>query len=190
MAVGIAFVSLLGCSRPAPTSNIAAASADPTWYYTTTHDDMSGQDANIMSLDSINDLPANGPYPAGKLNLTLIGKGDNLDIMLSLPQQFVCNEGRPDFITVRFDSGTPEEFACKEMPDGDTKRIFVSNQDIESEITGHPIDPILSFIGGLRHSKHALVRVTVFEGGSQDFSFNTTGLKLPSEKSLSSAASK
>lgn len=149
-----------------PDSSLAVAVVDETakditWTFTEQLDQMTDSKNVWASLSSDNFEYFHFPYEGGsylKLTVRYMKKYGN-DVLIQISRgQFNANEYRgTDYITARFDDGTPQKYYVDEPSDGSSDCLFVRKK--------------ADFIKRCKSAKKILIDVPIYQGGRPTFTF-------------------
>lgn len=134
------------------------------WEYHNKTDQMRGTSTRFAESTSTNKVNFGAPYSGGSyLELTLRERSkDGLNILFTISKgQFQCATGCKFF--AKFDEGKIYEIAATGSSSGSVDTIFVEDE--------------IPFLEALRRSKKLIVEMEFFQEGSNQFVFNTVGLK-------------
>ena len=155
------FIKLLSVALALLFSTFAQAQA---WEYRNKTDQMRGTSTRFAEATSTNKVNFSAPYAGGShLELTLRERSkDGLNILFTISKgQFQCSGGCKFF--ARFDEGKIYEIAATGSSSGSVDTIFVEDES--------------PFLEALRGSRKLIVEMEFFKEGSNQFVFNTAGLK-------------
>ena len=134
------------------------------WEYRSKTDQMRGSTTRFAESTSTNKVNFSAPYAGGSyLELTLRERSkDGLNILFTISKgQFQCSSGCKFF--AKFDEGKIYEIAATGSSSGSVDTIFVEDEP--------------PFLEALRNSRKLIVEMEFFQEGSNQFVFNTAGLK-------------
>lgn len=142
---------------------IAAASAPPSWSYSTENDEMTSKQTAFARLKSENSLALERPYSGENFGHLIIRKksGKTEDVMLSFDQgQSMCRSySRDCTVTVRFDDAPPIKFSGQTPSDGSSTTVFLM--------------PTAKFIAAGKKAKTIKVSLDIYQAGTQLFQFSS-----------------
>ncbi|HEX2764741.1 MAG TPA: hypothetical protein VHM92_12975 [Allosphingosinicella sp.] len=136
----------------------------PGWTYSETKDEMRGSIGRSARIDALAAISLGFPY--GESTPQLVLRQDpkyGFDIYLTANGQFLCRSYDDDTISVKFDNGPIEQWACADAESGSSDIVFVVRAE--------------SFLAKLRKAKRLIVEADMYEAGRQQMKFEVGGLK-------------
>src|SRR5690606_22560396 len=127
-------------------------------------------------IESIDSLPANGPYPASPLTMSIY---DNGSVFLSADQQFECYRDSCS-VSARFDGGEPMRIEASEL------NLDPPSLSLQDSYENNPFGyaRMQDFLARIKTSKRVLIEVPIFRQGGQVATFDLAGFDEPKLKSL------
>jgi hypothetical protein len=165
-----ATTSVISSAESPVTPLLMPSAAPPTaestrWRYSDSVDEMTSKRKKTASIDSENTLNLAFPYSGDNQPRLMLRKdGFGLNVMILIDKgQFMCQSYSPCSIEARFDDRPAMRFSGVGPLDGISTVAFVNNEK--------------RFVKELKASKKMLLRVTIYQAGTQTLRFNTEGLK-------------
>lgn len=134
------------------------------WSYSEKRDEMRGSVARFARLSALE--PINLDFPYGESTPELVLRQDpkyGFDIYITANGQFLCRSYDDDTISVKFDDGGIEQWACGDAEGGSSDIIFVISAE--------------RFLAKLRKAKRLIVEADMYQAGRQQMKFEVAGLK-------------
>ena len=134
------------------------------WTYSETKDEMRGSVARFARIAAKEAISL--PFPYGESTPQLTLRRDpkyGFDIFISANGQFLCRSWDDDTISVKFDDGGIEEWACADAESGSSDIVFITGAE--------------AFLAKLKRSKRIIVEADMYEAGRQQMSFDVADLK-------------
>ncbi|HEX6376993.1 MAG TPA: hypothetical protein VFZ91_14875 [Allosphingosinicella sp.] len=142
----------------------SAAISRTGWSYSEKKDEMRGNVARFARLSALEPISLDFPY--GESTPELVIRQDpkyGFDIYITANGQFLCRSYDNDTISVKFDNGGIEQWACGDAEGGSSDIIFVVNAE--------------GFLAKLRKAKRMIVEADMYQAGRQQMKFEVSGLK-------------
>lgn len=146
------------------------------WKYEKSNDQLRSQTREIATVRSKNTANIGTPY--GVIGADLIVRlkdREIIEILISVDRGQImnCNSFGYNVILAKFDDHPAQSFSCSEPSDRSSNVIFVS--------------PSEDFYQNIKEGRNLIIELTFFQGGVHQFSFNVSGLKLPSIDEIKAA---
>jgi hypothetical protein len=142
----------------------ATPSAALGWVYTEQTDKMRGAKNRRAVVDAIEPINLASPYGTSTPTLNIRQDAKyGFDIFIHANGQFLCRVYNNDTISVKFDSGEIEDWACADSDGGGSEIVFVTDAK--------------SFLSRLKKSKEVTVEAQMYEAGRQQMTFKVAGLE-------------
>lgn len=142
-----------------------AEASDPAgWTYSEKKDEMRGSVSRFARLSATRPISLGFPY--GESTPELVIRQDpkyGFDIYITANGQFLCRSYDDDTVSVKFDAGEIEQWACGEAEGGSSDILFIINAE--------------SFLAKLRKADRIIVEADMYEAGRQQMPFDVKGLK-------------
>lgn len=134
------------------------------WSYSEKKDEMRGNTARFARLSARDQIHLDFPYGASTPELALRQDPKyGFDIYLSANGQFLCRSWDDDTISVKFDDGPIESWACADAESGSSDIIFITAAE--------------RFLAKLRKAKRVVIEADMYQAGRQQMSFDVAGLE-------------
>ncbi|WP_421839416.1 hypothetical protein [Novosphingobium sp.] len=142
----------------------AGAEEVTAWVYQTKKDEMRGGEDRFAQVDALEPIKLDFPYgeQTGQILVRQSSKF-GFDILVGVPSgQILCNSFQNTHVSVKFDNGPVQKFACTDANDGSNNMVFIENSK--------------SFLSQLKKSRKTVVEAEFFQNGLQQMTFNTANL--------------
>lgn len=151
---------------------VARTSPSSNWSYMEDKDEM--REASVKRAVLVASKPISLAFPYGASTPELTVRSDpkfGSDVYISANAQFLCRSHDDDTISVKFDQGPIEEWACADADSGSRELIFVQRQQ--------------AFVERLKKAKQVIIEAEMYNAGRVQMNFNVAGLKWPPRDSAS-----
>jgi hypothetical protein len=149
---------------PGASSRPEAVLERSRWTYRQQDDAMRNTTWRFAELQSRNTLHFDAPYSGGSTASIILRRGpDGLNAMIQISRgQFTCWRTSRDHVSVRFDEGAVQRFACGRASSGESRVIFIQDA--------------ARFERQLRSSQQVIVEAEFYQHGRQQLVFETANL--------------
>ncbi len=134
------------------------------WTYSEKEDEMRGSVSRFARLGASEPISLDFPY--GESTPELVIRQDpkyGFDIYITANGQFLCRSYDNDTVSVKFDDGEIEQWACGDAESGSSDILFIINAE--------------SFLAKLRKAKRIIVEADMYQAGRQQMAFDVKSLK-------------
>jgi len=134
------------------------------WNYSDDINKMDDSKISYARLSSTNNLNLSAPYDGdNEAHITVRKKEGSNNVILQIDKGQFMGDVYGTNIRVRFDTNKPEQYYCSKSSDDDPAVLFISSAN--------------KFISKLKKSNKVLIEAVVYQDGTQQLEFNTTGFK-------------
>lgn len=139
-------------------------SGQSKWTYRQHRDAMRDTTWRFAEVTSENTAHFDSPYAGGSTASIILRRGpEGLNAMLQISRgQFTCSQFANDHVSIRFDDGAVQRFACSRPSSGDSSVIFIQGAArLERQ---------------LRSARRVIVEAEFYRHGRHQFTFETASL--------------
>jgi hypothetical protein len=163
-STGEAPAAAVAAEAPPAATPLSAPQDTSRWNYTERRDEMRNSSARLASISA--EEPIRLAFPYGESTPELTIRQDpkyGFDIFVTANGQFLCRSYDDDVVSVKFDNGPIESWACANAESGSSDIVFISNAR--------------SFLAKLKKAKRVVIEADMYDAGRQQMAFAVAGLK-------------